>query len=342
MPDPRSLIERIWFGPTAADRAFRTALLPAESLYRMGVRARSELYDRGVLRVRTPPVPALSIGNLSIGGTGKTPVAAWLAGRLRSAGARPAIVMRGYGEDEPLVHERLNPDVPVITAPDRLEGARRAAAGGADCIVLDDAFQHRKIARTQDVVLVSADRWDGRTRLLPAGPWREPLRALRRSTLVLVTRKGVPLSVARSVAEVVAGHTESLVAVAELALEGLRTDASSGAAPLAELDGTRVLAIAAVGDPLPFRRQLEALGAIVRTAFFPDHHRFSMNDARRLASGATRGERAICTLKDYVKLAPLWPRAVSSLWYVSQRVVPEFGEAAIDHALDSVLRARKT
>jgi tetraacyldisaccharide 4'-kinase len=342
VPESRSRIERIWFGPTAADSAFRMALFPAESLYRIGVRVRSELYDRGVLRIRTPPVPALSVGNLSIGGTGKTPVAAWLAGRLRAAGARPAIVMRGYGEDEPLVHARLNPDVPVVTAPDRLDGARRAVAGGADCIVLDDAFQHRKIGRTEDVVLVSADRWDGRAHLLPAGPWREPLRALRRSTLVLVTRKGVPLSIARSVAQLVAAHTQSPVALAELALDGLRTDASSAPAHLAELEGERVLAIAAVGDPLPFRRQLEAFGANVRTAFFPDHHRFTRANARLLASMVTPGERAICTLKDYVKLAPLWPRAASSLWYVSQRVVPEFGEAAIDHALDSVLRARKT
>lgn len=341
MPESRSLIERVWFGRTAADGALRAALLPAESLYRIGVRTRSELYDRGLLRTRIPPVPALSVGNLSIGGTGKTPVAAWLAGRLRAAGARPAIVMRGYGEDEPLVHERLNPDVPVIAAPDRLEGARRASAGGADCIVLDDAFQHRRIGRTEDLVLVSADRWDGRPHLLPAGPWREPLRALRRSTLVLVTRKGVPLSIARSVAQSVAAHTNSPVAIAELALDLLRTDASTAPASLAELDGRRVLAIAAVGDPLPFRRQLEAMGAIVLTAFFPDHHRFTAHDVRLLSGEATADVRAVCTLKDYVKLAPLWPRAASPLWYVSQRVVPEFGEAAIDSALDSVLRARK-
>jgi tetraacyldisaccharide 4'-kinase len=340
VPDSRRLAERAWFGRSTADGVLRAAVLPAETLYRVGVAARAALYDHGLLATREPAVPALSVGNLSVGGTGKTPIAAWLARRLREAGASPAIVMRGYGDDEPLVHRTLNPDVPVITSPDRLAGAQRAAENGADCIVLDDAFQHRRIARRADIVLVSADRWDGRTRLLPAGPWREPLSGLRRSSLVLVTRKSVGPSVAQSVAQELVRHTAAPAAIVALGLGPLHMH-SGAESPLGALEGRRVLAVAALGDPSAFGRQLEDAGAIVRTAFYPDHHRCSLEDARALSAGLEQDEWAVCTLKDHVKLAPLWPRATSSLWYVSQRVVPEFGESAIDEALDSVLRARK-
>jgi tetraacyldisaccharide 4'-kinase len=299
---------------------------------------RGVLFDRGALAIHAPPVPAISIGNLSVGGTGKTPVAAWIARSLLDAGARPAIVMRGHGADEPLVHARLNPDVPVIAEPDRLRGARDALAAGADCIVLDDAFQHRRIARAVDVVLVSADRWDGRVRLLPAGPWREPLAGLRRATLVLVTRKAVDLSRARSVASELAGHTSAPVAIAALALGPLASNGEE--LPTSALAGRRVLAIAAIGDSEAFREQLQLAGATVRAAFFGDHHRFTRDDARELANRISAGEWPVCTLKDYVKLAPLWPAAASAIWYVSQRVAPESGEMAVQQALDSVLRAR--
>jgi tetraacyldisaccharide 4'-kinase len=273
------------------------------------------MFERGALAIHVPPVPAISIGNLAVGGTGKTPVAAWIARSLVDAGARPAIVMRGYGADEPLVHARLNPDVPVIAEPDRLRGASTAVAGGADCIVLDDAFQHRRIGRAVDVVLVSADRWDGRVRLLPAGPWREPLAALRRATLVLVTRKAVDLSRARSVASELAGHTSAPVAIAALVLGPLASNGEE--LPINALAGRRVLAIAAIGDAEAFRKQLQLAGATVRAAFFGDHHRFTRGDARELASRISEGEWPVCTLKDYVKLAALWPAAASAIWYVS-------------------------
>jgi tetraacyldisaccharide 4'-kinase len=338
VPDDGTLAERVWYGDGAVAGVLRGALAPVEGLYRLGVAVRTVMFDLRARPIHAPPAPAISIGNLSVGGTGKTPVAAWIARQLLDAGAKPAIVMRGYGDDEPLVHARLNPDVPVITDGDRLEGARRAVEGGADCLVLDDAFQHRRIARAADVVLVSADRWDGRVRLLPAGPWREPLSALRRASLVLVTRKAVDVATARSVASELAGHTSAPVAVLTLGLGALRTNHEER--PVNVLEKRRVLAIAAIGDAQAFRGQLEGLGAVVRTAFFPDHHRFTYRDARTLADRLEEGEWPVCTLKDYVKLAPLWPATASAFWYVSQRVAPESGESAVQQALDSVLRAR--
>src|SRR4029079_17611334 len=95
-------------------------------------------------------------GTRSFGAPGKTPLAAWAAERLRAAGAKPAVLLRGYGGDEPLVHAALNPDIPVIADPDRVAGAHKALAAGADCAILDDGFQHRRLARIARWVPVSA------------------------------------------------------------------------------------------------------------------------------------------------------------------------------------------
>src|SRR4051794_15640030 len=184
-----AFVDRVWYGRDAVAAATRTALLPFERLFGGIVGARDILYDAGWLPALDTPIPAVSVGNLTVGGTGKTPVSAWLARGLAARGARPAIVLRGVGGDEPLVHRALNPDIPVFTGADRVAVVREAAAMGADIAVLDDAFQHRRVGRLADLVLVSADRWTDNVRLLPAGPWREPLRAIRRATLVIVTRK---------------------------------------------------------------------------------------------------------------------------------------------------------
>ncbi len=333
-----SMVERVWSGRGAAAGLARTALAPLEVLYRAGMHARGALFDQGVLATREPPIPAISVGNISVGGTGKTPVSAWVAAQLRSRGARPAIAMRGYGDDEPLVHERLNPGVPVFVDADRLAGALKAAAEGADCLVLDDAFQHRSIARVADLVLVSADSWDGRVRLLPAGPWREPLSALERATVVVVTRKAVDLSTARSVASALQAWTRTPIIILSLLHDRLVSQERE--LPLSALRGRPTLAIAAVGNAEAFRRQLEQAGAVVRTAFFEDHHRFTKADAELLARDLRDGEWAVCTLKDYVKLAPIWTATPSPFSYVSQRVAPESGESELLNALELVLRAR--
>src|SRR3954466_9930436 len=152
------LIERVWFGDDLIARAGRFALGPPELLYRASIGVREVLYDSGVFTAQQPALPAVSIGNVTVGGTGKTPIAAWIAQELIDRGARPGIVLRGYGDDEPLVHARLNPSVPVIVAADRVSGIANARAAGATVAVLDDAFQHRQVSRDVDFVLVSADR----------------------------------------------------------------------------------------------------------------------------------------------------------------------------------------
>lgn len=338
MSDLRSGLSALWNGRDARARLGRSVLAPMEGLFRAAVAGRGFLYDRGLFKAHDVSVPVVSIGNLTVGGTGKTPVAAWFARQLSERGASPAIVLRGYGGDETLVHQRLNEGISVIATADRVRGMRDALAEGATAIVLDDAFQHRRAARDADVVLIDADAWTGSTRLLPAGPWREPLSALRRASLVIVTRKVADTRAVTAVRRAVANVAPSLpIATVLLAPGELRSTATGQTMPLQALDGADVTAIAAVARPEAFFQQLTHLGAIVRPNAFRDHYHFSPRDAIRLAESARSSDFAICTLKDAVKLESFWPPDAGSLWYVSQRVKVEDGQQHIDRLLDDLL-----
>lgn len=333
--------ERIWFGDGTVARAVRGALRPLSALYTGGVAFRNTLYDRGVLRVHQAPLPAVSVGNLGVGGAGKTPLAAWFAGRLREHGARPAIVLRGYGGDEPDVHRTLNPGVMVIADPDRHRGASQARAQGCDVVVYDDAFQHRRAARLVDVVLVNADRWPDVPRMLPAGPWREPTASLRRATLVIVTRKTSDGDWARALAERLAPLTASgQAAVVALTPSALHRVGGSETVALDSIRERRVLAIAGIAHPGAFGAQLTGAGAEVELAAHPDHHRFTAADIERLVTRAAAADLVVCTLKDAVKLRDQWPRAAPPLWYVSLRCEPEAGAEALEGLLRRLLAAR--
>ena len=339
MPD-RGVAGRIWFADDGAARLGRSALAPLSSLYAAVMAVRGALYDAGLLPVSVGAIPSISVGNLTVGGTGKTPVSAWFAGEFAKRGARPAIVLRGYGGDEPLVHARLHPTIPVIVDPDRVAGIARAAAGGADLAVLDDAFQHRRASRVADVVLVSADRWPARVRLLPAGPFREGPAALRRATLVLITAKAADSRRVDAVRAAVSTAAPGVpLAVMRLGLGALR-DGTGAERPFETLRGASVMAISAIGDPEAFAAQLGAAGALVRARAFADHHAFTVGDAGSMAESLAAGEIAVCTLKDHVKLAALWPRQAPALWYVSQHSIVEEGGGPLNDAIAAVLRAR--
>jgi tetraacyldisaccharide 4'-kinase len=336
-----SVLERVWYDDSTGARLGRAVLWPAELLYETAVRMRGAMYDRGVLPVRRAPIPVLAIGNVSVGGTGKTPVTAWAAAQLRERGARPAVVLRGYGGDEPLVHETLNPAVPVVSDADRVRGARSAYAAGADCVVLDDAFQHRRIARTADWVLLAAERFARTTHLLPAGPLREPHDAIARADVAIVTRKMASADQAASVAERVEAISRVATAIVHLAPSGVVDVRDACERSLSVVRGARLVAVAAIAEPAAFFAQLRELGADdVRGVGFRDHHAFTVDDVQRLVRAATNADAVVCTLKDAVKLAPLWPRAAMPLWYVSQRAEVERGEQLLDASLALVLAAR--
>ncbi|MGZ8457870.1 MAG: tetraacyldisaccharide 4'-kinase [Gemmatirosa sp.] len=345
MSDLARLAERIWFGDDPAAVAARAGLAPLELLFRVGVAARGLLFDRGLAARHALSLPAISIGNLTVGGTGKTPVAAWIARRLRERGAHPALVLRGVGDDEPRVHALLNPDVPVVVAPDRVAGAREARSLGADVVVLDDAFQHRRAARDVDLVLLAAERARTRPRLLPAGPYREGLDALERANVLVVTRKSASRDEAEQLLDRAGARAPAIGRVlVHLAPHALHPWAAAGDAQepvgIAVLGGQQVLAVSGIGDPRAFEAQLRGVGATVDAAPYADHHAYTTADAESLAARARAADRVVCTLKDAVKLGPLWPRGAPTLWYVSQHVTVERGERVLDDSLDLLLAAR--
>ncbi|MFL5479112.1 MAG: tetraacyldisaccharide 4'-kinase, partial [Gemmatimonadaceae bacterium] len=310
---------------------------PAELLYGAIVSGRGKLYDWGLFRSEEFSVPVLSVGNLTVGGTGKTPVSAWFARQFIERDIPPAIVLRGYGGDETIVHQRLNEGIPVIATPDRARGIREAIARGVSVVILDDAFQHRRARRDADVLLINADAWTGRPRLLPAGPWREPLRAARRATLAIVTRKVADRSAVENVTRALARAAPRIPVVSvQLVPAGVTSTSTGQLLPLHALEGADLTAIAAIAQPDAFFRQLTELGAIVRPHSFPDHHAFTEAEARWLAEQASNSDFVVCTLKDAVKLESLWPAEAGSLWYVSQRLRIEDGRQHIDRLIEDL------
>lgn len=340
----RRFVERVWYGSDAIASAARMILLPAERVFGGVVGARDILYDAGWLPARDTVVPAVSIGNLTVGGTGKTPIAAWIARGLQARGAHPAVVLRGYGQDEPLVHQTLNPSIPVIVNPDRVVAVADAARGGADLVVLDDAFQHRRVQRLADLVLISADQWTPVVHLLPAGPWREPLRAVRRATLIIVTRKAASDDVVESVHERLARVAPGVPRVSVRLDPGelVRAGDESERNALDSLRGKTVRSILSIADPKSFVRQMEARGIQVSTSIFPDHHAFTGVEVSELARSFDQNDIVVCTLKDAVKLAPHWPRLAPPLWYVSQQVMVERGVGGLERVLDDLVVSRSS
>jgi tetraacyldisaccharide 4'-kinase len=342
MRETVSVTGTIWASPSRGAQVARAALTPFSWIYAAIVGVRNAAYDRGLLRAHQLSLPAISIGNLTVGGTGKTPVSAFVARRLAELGMKPAIVMRGYGSDESLVHQRLNPAALVIVEPDRVRGAAKAAESGRDVIVLDDAFQHRRARRDADVVLLAAEL-SGPVRSLPAGPWREPLTSLARASFIVVTRKSASLARANDLlSEARAFAPGAGAAIIHLAADALVGWQSGELAPLQSVQGKTLLAVAAIGDPLAFGAQLMAAGGTVELAAARDHHAYSAAEARELARRGADADLVVCTLKDAVKLGPLWPREGPPLWYLSQRVEVESGAAELDRALMAVAGRKPT
>jgi tetraacyldisaccharide 4'-kinase len=297
-------------GPSLA----RLALAAVAAPYGLAVTARNAAYDCGLLPVSRAAVPVISVGNLTLGGTGKTPLVAWTAALLARHGRRPAIVSRGYGaapgerSDEAAELAILLPGVPHVADRDRVAAAARAVAVGADAVVLDDGFQHRRLARDLDIVAVDATDPFGHGRLFPRGLLREPLRGIARARAVVLTRAS-SIDIERRVAIQNAlfarcRNAPPVWAEADHRPVGLRT-AEGATRPLAELHGRRVFAFAGIGNPAAFRATLVAHGAEV-AAFrpLPDHHAYAAADLESLAreAAAARAEFAVTTLKDLVKI----------------------------------------
>ncbi len=328
----------LWRSRSAGARALRAVLAPASAAFGVAAAVRATAYRRGWRETRRLPMPAVAVGNLTAGGTGKTPISAWIADWYARRGVRPAVLLRGYGGDEGVIHRKLVPGAVVVEDPDRVRGAHRAAQLGARVAVLDDAFQRLDVARDVNVVLISADAWDDAVQLLPSGPYREGIRALERADFVAVTRKAAPaegaMKIAEGLSEVMGRDVAGVAALGISGLHGLMTGVPIG---LERLSGASVLAASGIADPAPFVAQLEGLGARVRPARFPDHHRFRARDVTWLLEAGNEVDYVVVTVKDALKLEPLWPGTAREPLVASLDVCWEAGRPQLERLLRACL-----
>ena len=328
----------------------RSLLLPLSWPYSLAVRARNRRYDRGdgVLRAA---VPVISIGNITTGGTGKTPLIMRVVEMLTRRGFKPAILTRGYAAshgqtaDEVLEYQTALPNTRVVVDPDRVAGARRAVEVlAADCLVLDDGFQHRRLDRDLDIVLIDAlDPWGG-GRLLPAGNLREPLAALRRAGLIIISRANQGDAYAL---EYIEQRLHSLAPRAPRVLASVEptlVHASESSQDVDELGYQVILPVCGIGNPASFVKLVDSLAGQVAPALrFPDHHRYDARDVQRIRRAAQRCEAdlVLTTRKDWVKLAPLWADAdgLPALARLDIRLIVHDPDGALDAALTRALEA---
>jgi tetraacyldisaccharide 4'-kinase len=290
----------------------RSVLWIAAWAYGGVVRLRNLGFDRGWLKVHRALVPVVSVGNLTLGGTGKTPMVEWVARWFRQRGARVAILSRGYGQagglnDEGRVLEENLPDVPHLQGPDRVALARIAVDEiEAELIVLDDGFQHRRLARDVDFVLIDALEPFGMEHLFPRGLLREPIRSLTRASVVVLSRADLitpaERAAIRSAAERAAGPLQWVEARhAPICL----VDDEGKTSTLDQFSDMAVAAFCGIGNPEGFRRTVAPLcRKLLDLRIFPDHHNYSASDVRGLERWAEGlgADLVLTTQKDLVKL----------------------------------------
>jgi tetraacyldisaccharide 4'-kinase len=319
-------LQRLWYGP-----AWRSvALWPLEAVYRGAGVLRRLGYASGLWRTRRVSRPVIVVGNLTVGGTGKTPVAAWLAKELQAAGYRVGVVLRGYGGshtgaphrvrvddppglvgDEALLHARRGPHVVVIGA-DRVAAAAAAVQAGAELILCDDGLQHLALARDFEIVVADAGRGFGNGHQLPAGPLREAAARLAAVDALVLTQRGPRAAVGQ-------GLDHPLRVDVRLRLGAAVKLATGERRALEAFASGPVFAIAAIGHPEAFFAGLRAAGLNIEARALSDH---AQPTAQDLAAAA--GRPLLMTEKDAVKCRGL---AAADAWYVELELEVEHAQA---------------
>lgn len=306
----------------------RALLRGGEMGYAAAMRWRNRSYDRGRWPAERVGVPVISAGNITLGGTGKTPLVEWLARWYRARSVRVALVSRGYGaelgaaNDEALELEQRLPDVPHVQNRDRVAASRLAIDEfESQLILLDDGFQHRRLARDLDIVLLDALEPFGFEHVFPRGTLREPLSGLSRAHAVALSRADVVDAGERTAIESrVRGYAPHATWLEVVHRPRRLVGIDEHEQPLAALAGRRVAAFCGIGNPAGFRHTLACLRAdVVELREFADHHAYTRDDVESLARWVESldVEAILCTAKDLVKLRletiggrPLWALAI--------------------------------
>ena len=360
--DPESWLRGVWErdGPRLATGAL-TALSGG---YLVGLRAHRFLYDAGLVRTGRLPCPVVSIGNVTVGGSGKTPLVERAVAALAELGATPAVVSRGYGRrsrgvqvvadraavrldpmtagDEPVLLATRLPGVPVVVGENRFEAGRVAVERlGASVVVLDDGFQNRTVAKDLEVVVVNGQAPWGNGRIFPRGPLREPLAALRRADLVVVTNPRGAETPAEVAGALRRHGAAAPITVARYEAVEARRPADARGAPPGTLRGRRLWAFAGLGSPAGFFATAAELGVdVAGTTSYPDHHWYAPDALGALVrrARAAGAEGLLTTEKDWMRLRHL-PAPTLPLWVLIVRLTFSANEAAWTDALRRVCPA---
>lgn len=374
----KNALRNVWNDDGSSRRLnpFILFLIFLSLLYRQTIKLRNRLYDVRVCQQKKLHTRVISIGNITVGGTGKTPMVIMLANMLKEHGYRPAILSKGYGGkkkspvnvvsdgahllmgyveagDEPVLLAKSVPGIPVLTGPKRiLTGKFAGEALGADIIILDDGFQHRSLGRDIDIVLLDAARPFGNGRLLPRGPLRESTEALKRADIIVWTGGGDKTEEKHGhggappppLTSVCPGCDSAPVFRGYHRPKYLIQADMGKTYPPEYLNGKKVCAFAGIGSPESFRKTLKSLGGrVVAFIPFPDHYRYNRKDIAVIRGTAadSAAETIVTTEKDGIKLAdfPFFLEEIFLL-HVEMEIVPS-GEAFETLILEK-LKAWKT
>ena len=310
--------------PGVAATLWRGMFSVVEPFYTFAVRYRNSRFDSDRLKITRVAVPVVSVGNLTLGGTGKTPMVEWLARWFLDRGVRVALVSRGYGatdgaanDEAKELHDKL-PTVPHLLNPKRVIAAQEAIEKhAAQLIILDDGFQHRRLARDLDILLVDATEPFGHEHVFPRGALREPLDGFARADVIALSRADcVDDSTRQAIRQRISDFNPNALWIELKHAPRALRNTNAQSAPLSELTGKRVLAFCGIGNPSSFHHVLTGTGCQI-AAFqeYPDHHAYSPEDLAAInrTAESAQVDAIVCTHKDLVKVGvqaltsrPIW------------------------------------
>ena len=277
--------------------------------YGMGIKVVDWGYRSGLREIVKGSVPVVSVGNITVGGTGKTPFSMYLADYFVSKGLKPAILTRGYGKDESIMMKDELPGVPVIVGQDRVKSSLKAKNIGLDLVILDDGFQHRRLARGLNILLIDAITFPGNGILLPGGVLREPVAAVKRADIFILTKIDAAGKERKKTVEKLLGEYSPDTPVISVRHNPVfLSDVTGSAYSLDDMVNKNILLVSAIADPDYFKFLIDKnKGVVVSENLYSDHHPYSQLDINVINVNCIKHsvDMIITTKKDYVKMREL-------------------------------------
>lgn len=321
---------------------FKGVLRVLSCVYLLAVKFVDLGYKKGLRRVYKIGVPVVSVGNITLGGTGKTPFTIFLANYFLAKGRKPAILIRGYGKDESKMLKDELAEVPVLAGRDRVKNAFRACNQARDILILDDAFQHRRIHRDLNIALIDSAEILKPNYCLPRGVLREPLSSLKRADIFVLTKidritSGQKEAIIRKINNI-APH-KPVITMKHTAR--FFTDVTRSASSMESFQGKYVALVSAIASPDYFSFLMEKGGAIIKERLdYPDHYFFRQKDIRTICEKCKTQDidAVVITAKDYAKIKELDISSIEEKLFILNITIDIVdGKESLFRRLDSVL-----